>query len=66
MNVIANFLIRIKDALSGHRDKFYITFSDPEPTEDHLQVGSILYDADGRAMVITHYSVDEMLAEYID
>lgn len=66
MKVFVNLLKRIKNALTDNRTKFHITFSDTEPTEDHLQVGSILHDADGRAMIITHYSVDEMLAEYID
>ena len=66
MNVIVNLLRRIKNALTSSRTKFHITFLDTEPTEDHLRVGSILYDADACAIIITHYSVDEMLAEYID
>lgn len=66
MNVIANLQNNITDALVGAHDKFCITFPDSESTKDHLQVGSILFDADGRTMIITHYSVDEMLAECID
>lgn len=66
MNEIVSILEEIRVALVDIRNTVKDISKKSKHGDNHLCVGTKLFDADGRTMVITQNDGDEILAEYVD
>ena len=66
MNEIVSLLKEIMEIMTEIRDEINEILEETEQGNDLVHVGDTVYDADGRAMIVTHVGTDTFQAEYID
>ena len=66
MDEIVSILKEIKEVLAEIRKGITDPKEDSGRKNDLVHVGDIVYDIDGRAMIVTQVNADTFQAEYVD